>query len=100
LAPCGQCSFVPRRKDDEARSFYLSSHNLSPDDLADAAERIDRGEEISYNKGKLRGVVAKAEVKYVLGVELAHWKKLGLAAVAGLLLGSCLWGLISLRELF
>jgi hypothetical protein len=100
LAACPKCNFAPKRKDDEAKSFYLSSHNLSPEDLADAVERIERGEPIPYNKGRLKGVVAKAEVKIIYGLPIDHWKKLGMAAVAGVLLGSCLWGLLSMRDLF
>lgn len=100
LSPCAQCQFAPKRKEDEARSFYLSTHNLSPEDLVDAGERIERGEEIPYNKGRLKGVVAKAEIKIIYGLPVDHWKKLGMAAIAGILLGSCLLGLISLGDLF
>jgi hypothetical protein len=102
LTPCGQCNFVPRSKEDEAKSFYLSTHNLSPEALVKAGEAIDQGVEINYNRGPLKNVVgaATAEMKIIYGLPVDHWKKLGLAALAGLLLGSCLLALISLRELF
>ena len=101
LMPCGQCKFVPKSKEDEAKSFYLSTHNLPPQSLIKAGEAIEQGQEINYNKGPLKGIVsAAAAPKIIYGLPIDHWRKLGMAAIAGVLLGSCLWGLISLRELF
>ena|SRR5687768_10502857 len=101
LSPCAQCKFVPKSKEDEAKSFYLSTHNLPPESLIKAGEAIEQGVEINYNKGPLKGVVAASSApKIIYGLPIDHWKKLGMAAVAGVLLGSCLWGLLSLRDLF
>lgn len=101
LSPCGQCKFVPKSKEDEAKSFFLSTHNMPAEALVKAGEAIERGAEINYNKGPLKGVVASSTApKIIYGLPVEHWRKLGLAALAGLLLGSCLLGLVSLRELF
>jgi hypothetical protein len=103
LAQCGQCQFVPHSKEDEAKSFYLSTHNLSPEALVKAGEAIEQGVEINYSSsGRLKGVVgaATAKVKIYYGLPLDHWKKLGVAALVGAMIGTCVLGLISLGDLF
>jgi hypothetical protein len=102
LTPCRQCGFVPEAAEDQAKSIFLSDHNLSSEKLSDASVRIGRGESVGYDDAALSNLakqIPMTEPKYILGVRRTSWIALGIAIIIGVLFGSCLVGVFQLLRL-
>jgi hypothetical protein len=91
LTLCHHCKFIPLQPDDQARSVYLSDHNLSATKLEGVAEKLRLGEPVLFDEKWLQESAkhgSVAEPRYLLGIRVTSWGALGIAVVLGILIGS------------